>query len=792
MKIGMVCGHIGSSGLKPSSQHGGGELHTFAFLSILNKYYDVTAFVPQGFYPAFDLAGEYGIDLSGLKWRPLGDDLSEVATNDIMIAMDHNRLFPPVCRRNIMSVMFPQYPNWDVSLYDTFIANSEYTARWIRAYWGRVADVVYPPIALDNLVQAAGEYQKKNRIVSVGRFFYVPGGNNKNHLVLIDAFKRLMLPDWELLLIGSVQDRVYFDKVLKAIGEDRRIKIAQDLSRAEYARAIAESKLLWAATGYQDDPDTDPLPPSSMEHFGVFGPEAAKLGVLPLVYNDGGTPEGPVMTWDTVDDLVSFTLGLIRNPKALANEQNIVQAKADNFSIEKQAARLLDVIEKPILLMPSPNKAKIFITRPDRSQIHLGLISDSPEITTGFGNVTRMVARGLRELGWTNITILGWQDPHYGPPHYEDEFRTWRAWPGKEPLDLVTNFIKREGIDIAYLNYDLGNIRNVLERMNSERAHIPVVAYAPVESAPVIDQMIDTIRMTQLFGGETILYTRWAVQKVLEAGGPRCEFAYHGSDHANFRLPHPEAAQALREAVGWQDKFVVFYAGRNKRTKNILTLLDTAQWLKDHGHNDIVFYIHTALSENIPNSSGPVDEGARMRGIEDIVYFPIDLDMQIFGVPYDEPRNITVEKTEDYRTNQLYTLASMTFIERLWLASMGNGCYANASMAEGFGLVPLEAMACGVPVASVDDEGVQREVLGAAPVYVRSPMERREYWNTGGVLRNFNPEDMAQAILAIKEDRVPGAKVEDIIQEGVEQARSYRWAGTAQILDEALLRRVSL
>jgi hypothetical protein len=67
MDIGFITGHIGSAGLKPSGQFGGGEMHTFAFLAALSDHYKVTAITPNYFYPAFDSAAEYGYDLTASR-----------------------------------------------------------------------------------------------------------------------------------------------------------------------------------------------------------------------------------------------------------------------------------------------------------------------------------------------------------------------------------------------------------------------------------------------------------------------------------------------------------------------------------------------------------------------------------------------------------------------------------------------------------------------------------------------------------------------------------------------------
>jgi len=788
MKIAFIAGHIGSSGLKPSGQYGGGELHTFAFLDILRKKYDVTAIVPNLFYPAFDSAAEYGYDLEGLEWRPMGKNLDWLRTFDVMIAKDHGRLYPPICHRNILSVFFPQYPDWGESIggYDTVLANSQYTASWVKRYWKRDADVVYPPVPIDNILSVAGSPSPKkfNRIVNIGRFFRVAAGNNKNHLVVINAFKKMMLPDWELVLIGAKQDGVYFQEVLDTIGDDKRIKIYHDLPRQEYIDMLAQSRFIWAATGYSGGED---IPPSSREHFGIFPVEGAVLGTIPFVHNSGGSPEGPTLVWDTPDDLIEKTRELIEDQEKAKRTANDLKQRARQFDIEVQAARLIEIIERPVVVLPEEGKGKVFISAPARENITVGMVSDSAERTTGFGMVTKGVGTRLSEMGY-KVKLLGLSDPHRGPPNYTDLLYTWRAWPGENYHNLVKSFVQEEKVDVLYVNYDPGNIRLVLDALMGSSIDIPVVSYMPIEAAPVIPQMIDTLRLVRLFNGETILYTRWAVEQVLKAGGPRCAFVYHGADHADFRPPTPEEAIKVRRAVGWEDKFVIVSVGRNKRSKNHQILLDAIKILVDAGHNDIRAYIHSNPHDFVPNSSVPLYDTVEVRGLQGIVEFPADLHDQTRGVQYDGDRFIQAPDTNDENELRRIMISALNYMERLWLA-FPNGAYVNTSMAEGFGLPQIEAMRVGLPVISIDDQGPQREVMGNVPIWV--PHSWEEYWNTGAILRNANPAHIAQAIIDLKEGN-RGLDRWELSTMGIEWAHRYTWDETARVIDEAILRRVSL
>lgn len=91
------------------------------------------------------------------------------------------------------------------------------------------------------------------------------------------------------------------------------------------------------------------------------------------------------------------------------------------------------------------------------------------------------------------------------------------------------------------------------------------------------------------------------------------------------------------------------------------------------------------------------------------------------------------------------------------------------SFTEGFGLPALEAMACGVPVASSQDASL-REVLGPAAIF-------------------FDPHDideMARALRRLLDD--PGLRAR-LRSEGIERARAYSWTdaarGAVRVCEEA-------
>jgi glycosyltransferase involved in cell wall biosynthesis len=86
--------------------------------------------------------------------------------------------------------------------------------------------------------------------------------------------------------------------------------------------------------------------------------------------------------------------------------------------------------------------------------------------------------------------------------------------------------------------------------------------------------------------------------------------------------------------------------------------------------------------------------------------------------------------------------------------------YVFASLYEGFGIPPLEAMARGIPVASSDHE-CMKEVLGENVYYFDAK----------------KPENIARAVIVLMDDKV---LQENLVQKGYEQIKKYSWQKMAE------------
>jgi len=200
-----------------------------------------------------------------------------------------------------------------VRSYSTVIGISRFTQTWIRRYWQRESELLYPPVEVD----AFQPGEKRNIILTVGRLF--AGGHNKKHLPMIETFKHLVdngLRDWEFHIAGSVGDapvdRAYFEQVQVA-ARSYPIVIHAGIDSAELRQLYGAAKIYWHASGYGENEQRDPI---RFEHFGITTVEAMAAGAVPIVIGKAGQLEVVQhevngLHWQTLAELAAHTLRVI-------------------------------------------------------------------------------------------------------------------------------------------------------------------------------------------------------------------------------------------------------------------------------------------------------------------------------------------------------------------------------------------------------------------------------------------------------------------------------------------------
>lgn len=235
-----------------------------------------------------------------------------------------------------------------VATYTRYLANSEFTARWIEQLWGTPADVLYPPVR-----PSVGPADKQPLILVLGRFFDPSFGHSKKQHELLATFAELhrsgRLPGWRMAIVGGCDaaNREYALQVRRdAIGLPVDVHVNAPGHLVE--RLLGEASIYWHGAGLGEDPERHP---ERFEHFGISVVEAMAAGAVPLVFGAAGPAEivsdrTNGMQWNTLDALARLTVELA-DDSARRNELAAgAIRRAEDFSALAFATRLTQFISR--------------------------------------------------------------------------------------------------------------------------------------------------------------------------------------------------------------------------------------------------------------------------------------------------------------------------------------------------------------------------------------------------------------------------------------------------------------
>ncbi len=322
---------------------GGGERYLYTMLeeAVRANLGDVVLLAPERPDPgAWERVG-VSVPPDAFAWRPTPDaELTERSRDlDLLVALTTDVPVESGARRGVAVVQFPfrarERPVERVraavlgamgrrrapralASYERFLCYSSFAREWIERRLGVRAEVLPPPV--DPPVAAPADHRRP-WIVSVGRFFR--GAHEKRQDVLIEAFRELRAPGWELHLAGAADEsaatRRWIDDLRRRAG-GLPVHLHVDAPRAEVLDLYAGAALYWHAAGFGVDPRRHP---ERLEHFGIAPVEAMAHGAVPLVVPEGGPAEVVAdgrtgRHWREVAELVARTRELIDAPDELA------------------------------------------------------------------------------------------------------------------------------------------------------------------------------------------------------------------------------------------------------------------------------------------------------------------------------------------------------------------------------------------------------------------------------------------------------------------------------------------
>ena len=254
----------------------------------------------------------------------------------------------------------PENPSLDyIRTYDLLCPISRFVAQWVKQSWGLEGEILYPPVDVSDLQPG----KKRTIILSVGRFF--PHSHEKKFPEMIQAFAALSRQDlagWELHLAGGVaQDSLsqdYYRRV-QHLAEGLPVVLHPNVEYEKLRQLYSQATLYWHATGYGEN---EARHPERFEHFGITPVEAMAAGCVPIVLGKGGLPEivehdKSGFLWNTLDELKQYTVAAIADPALVSRLRAGAVGRAERFSEEQFADRLLKLVAQVVSDQDVPNAA---------------------------------------------------------------------------------------------------------------------------------------------------------------------------------------------------------------------------------------------------------------------------------------------------------------------------------------------------------------------------------------------------------------------------------------------------
>jgi glycosyltransferase involved in cell wall biosynthesis len=682
---------------------------------------------------------------------------------DVVISIGHSVPDPGELPPRRHHVHYSLYPLSDTGLpkrVDRMIAISSFSSEGVRRVYHRNAEVIYPCVPTPQVDLT----DKRNRIVTVGR-----AGSNKSLDILAEAFLEMDLPEDTELHIVIPEDDFDPDALeIKRMARNERVVLHTALTMSELSELYASAAVLWAARGYGRPLE---MPEINFEHFGYTPVEALRHYCLPIAYDAGGYTETTLLRWETLGELEAITKRVLEDKSewAAALEKNF--DVAGPFSEEHFATQWLRVVlqmntyvwEQHVEWRVGDASTAVVVD----SGIHVAVIGDHPALGTGYGVVCKQITEGILAAGM-QPHVLGING---SVPNFSKDYEIWPSPHGLEVNRAVLpSFIASRNFDAAVIMYDPFISSRLINAVRGNAGYLPIVSLVSQEGRPAHVAWENILAKSRA----CITYSQSAASAIESAYGreKRVEWAHLGVDHESFERYDDRTRKAMRAMLGWDDLFIIYAVSANKRNKAIWKQMQTTMILhNDYGHSDVKLVLHTNPTP-------------------DLKFQGIDVDMysaQIRVNPKDSlERGVIVAPTPrgglapyDCDLEDLFRqgMPGSVSDKHAWYSQLGMiarynlaDLYLDMSSVEGFNLPLFEAMACGLPAITINDNFVRREIIGDHPSLLAAyPLD---VWNTGAEMMLASPVDAAARIDSFrygdKDAAIMGVEAQKIVD-------SLRW-----------------
>lgn len=273
---------------------GGGEAHALMVAELFKKD-GIVELISTSDFDLESLCIFFNLEASGFRKRIVKNMTNDLTKEyDIFINSCYQSKLISSAEKSFYIVSFPNrdFTEDFIKSYH-FLPNSKYTLKWMQKYWGNSFKytICYPSVEKDFFIDESEIKLKENLILSVGRF--TGSGHIKNQLEIAKAFKSFAIKhseiakEWKLILIGSVNDLDYLNKVkseLEGVNHEILTNVPFKVVIENYKKA----KIYVHASGYGINEDIEP---EKMEHFGMAVAQSIASGCFPIVFNGAGPKE---------------------------------------------------------------------------------------------------------------------------------------------------------------------------------------------------------------------------------------------------------------------------------------------------------------------------------------------------------------------------------------------------------------------------------------------------------------------------------------------------------------------
>ncbi len=237
---------------------------------------------------------------------------------------------------------------------------------------------------------------------------------------------------------------------------------------------------------------------------------------------------------------------------------------------------------------------------------------------------------------------------------------------------------------------------------------------------------------------------------------------------------NPKLKSQKQKIIDFKEKYgiggdYILYTGMWKKHKNLIRMLKAYEKLIKIGSN------YTDGHGRNTEVSSLEGKGLKSKFIQLVLVGKVDREEKEVIELIDKINNritnneLRIKEDENYNSsflihnsNLLLPIVTTGFIEEeeLPIAYAGSLFYVIPSLSEGFGLPPLEAMACGTPVIS-SNVSAMPEILGSAALYFDP----------------YNVDDIAEKMEMLTTNE---NLRQELSEKGLKQAAKYSWNDTAK------------